>query len=123
MAYVRANSSGTRTVPARTRATGVRIKSTIIRFSARSLSLSASEGERGVVLGADAARPCPFDGARLDVPRRVHAQEALRRCAEHGRLREVEIGGEGCGISKRRRRCSAHAGSVSGASKRCDRLA
>jgi len=34
------------------------------------------------VLGTDAARTRPFDGARLDVSRDVDAQEALRRCAQ-----------------------------------------
>ena len=82
--------------PARRRATrSLRIRSTIIRFSARSFALSASaRPERRIVLGADPARPRALDRPRLDVRRRVDAQEPLRRRAEHARIRQLDERGE-----------------------------
>ena len=76
---------------AQTRDKSLRIRSTIIRFSARSLALSASAWpERRIVLGTDAARARALDRPRLDKAVAIDVQEALRRRADHARIGRLE---------------------------------
>ena len=79
--------------------------------------------QRGVVLGADAARPRALDRPRLDVAAALDAQEALRRRAHHRHVGKVEEGRERRRVPRRSRGRTPTAARASGASKRCDRLA
>jgi hypothetical protein len=68
----------------------LRIRSTIIRFSARSFALSVSAARGRVVLRPEAAGPRALDRTRLDMARRIHLQEALGRRADDGHAWQVE---------------------------------